>query len=297
MDAFSQGLLAGVIGGLAVFAAIGVVLWLQVRRRNARLRRSLGRLRLAGQRRAKRLMARAESAQRLAEVGTLTGGLAHEIKNPLSTVLLNLQLLQEDLHPTDPAYSRLVSRLNTVGREAARLRDILDDFLRYAGHLELRRENVDLNGLLEELADFFAPQAQLNRVQLRLKPAPTPLIVKADPRLIKQAVLNLMINALQAMPAGGELILSATASNPHAVIDVIDTGPGITPEVQEKIFQAYYSTKKGGTGLGLAMARRIVEAHGGEMGVRSEVGKGSDFSIRLPMDVGGKSEIRNSKSE
>ena len=176
-----------------------------------------------------------------------------------------------------------MSRLNTVGREAARLRDILDDFLRYAGHLELRLENVDLNNLLEELADFFAPQAQLNKVQLRVKPHIGPLVVKADPRLIKQAVLNLMLNAQQAMHGGGELILSATAGDKQAVIDVIDTGPGIPADMQEKIFQAYYSTKKGGTGLGLAMARRIVEVHRGEILIRSEVGKGTDFSIRLPV--------------
>jgi signal transduction histidine kinase len=283
MNAFSQGLLVGAIGGLSVFIVTAAVWRVRTLQRNERFRRSLGRLRSAGNRRAQRLLQRAESAQRLAEVGTLTGGLAHEIKNPLSTVLLNLQLMQEDLSPSDPAYSRLVSRLNTVGREAARLRDILDDFLRYAGHLELRLESVDLNNLLEELADFFAPQAQLNKVQLRVKPHSAPLVVKADPRLIKQAVLNLMLNAQQAMNGGGELILSATTAGQQAVIDVVDTGPGIPSDMQEKIFQAYYSTKKGGTGLGLAMARRIAEAHGGEIAVRSEVGKGTDFSIRLPV--------------
>ena len=105
------------------------------------------------------------------ELGTLTGGLAHEIKNPLSTVLLNLQLLQEDLSPDNPAYGRIVNRLNLVQRETARLRDILDDFLRYAGKLELCREPVDLNLLVEELVDFFTPQAQVHKVQARWKPS------------------------------------------------------------------------------------------------------------------------------
>jgi signal transduction histidine kinase len=276
--------LVGLLAGLAVLLTVAGVFWLRLLRRAARLRHSLARLRAAASRRAQRLLARAQSAQRMAEVGTLTGGLAHEIKNPLSTVILNLQLLQEDLDPADPAYTRLVSRLNTVNREASRLRDILDDFLRYAGHMELRRENVDLNVLLEELVDFFAPQAQLNRIQIRFKPDAGPVMVKADARLIKQAVLNLMLNAQQAMTDGGEMILTAAASNPHAVIDVIDTGPGMSQQVREKIFQAYYSTKKGGAGLGLAMARRIVEEHGGQISVRSEPGKGSDFSIRLPMN-------------
>jgi signal transduction histidine kinase len=282
VNAFASGLLIGALVGLAVFAAIAAVSIRRVAIGRRRAKRSLIRIRSA----RSRLQARAQRAERLAEVGTLTGGLAHEIKNPLSTVQLNLQLLQEDLDPDNPAYSRVVNRLATVSREVTRLRDILDDFLRYAGKLELRRQNVNLNELLEELADFFAPQAQLNHVQLRLKPHPEPLIVPIDPRLIKQAILNLMINALQAMTGGGELILTASiaeSTTPWAVIDVIDTGPGIPPEQAEKIFQAYYSTKKGGTGLGLAMARRIVEEHGGQIGVRSEPTKGSDFFVKLPM--------------
>src|SRR5260370_15974710 len=127
-----------------------------------------------------RLQQRARQAERLAELGTLTGGLAHEIKNPLSTVQLNLQLLQEDLSPDDPAYGRILSRLNLVHRETSRLRDILDDFLRYAGKLEVERKPVDLNLLVEELVDFFTPQAQLHKVQARWKPSPQPVIVSAD---------------------------------------------------------------------------------------------------------------------
>src|SRR3954447_26981961 len=142
-------------------------------------------------RRFVRLQKRTRQAERLAELGTLTGGLAHEIKNPLSTVQLNLQLLQEDLLPESPAYSRVINRLNTVKNETSRLRDILDDFLRYAGRLELDREPVELNSLLEELVDFFTPQAQSMRVQLRLKKSPTPVIAQADSRLLKQALLNL----------------------------------------------------------------------------------------------------------
>lgn len=285
MNAFWYGLLAGALASLAIFLILATAVYRRLARGSRRPLRALARIRAS----RSRLRARAAHARRLAEIGTLTGGLAHEIKNPLSTVLLNLQLLQEDLDPQNPAYTRLVSRLNTVGREASRLRDILDDFLRYAGKIELRRQDVDLNAILEELVDFFAPQAQLNRVQLRLKPHAGPLVVSIDPRLIKQAVLNLMLNALQAMPNGGELILSASmvsSSHPYAVIDVIDTGPGIPPQEAEKIFQAYYSTKKGGTGLGLAMTRRIVEEHGGRIGVRSEPTKGSDFFIRLPLNPG-----------
>ena len=156
----------------------------------------------------------ARQAERLAELGTLTGGLAHEIKNPLSTVQLNLQLLREDLEPSDAAYERLIRRLGTVQKETARLRDILDEFLRYAGKIEVDPKPCEVNHLLQELIDFFNPQAQLQRVQLRLRRSPEPLIVPLDERLVKQALLNLLINALQAMPeAGGDIILSAESAS------------------------------------------------------------------------------------
>lgn len=266
MTRFGWGLLAGWISSLAGFIAAGWVAY----------------------RRYERLQRRAREAERLAELGTLTGGLAHEIKNPLSTIQLNLQLLGEDLAPEDPSYSRLISRLNTVQKEASRLRDILDDFLRFAGRMELARKPTELNAMLEELIDFFSPQAQIHRVQLRLKKPEGPVVATIDERLLKQAVLNFMINALQAMPeAGGEIILSATRREGQAMIDVIDTGLGMEPEQMRRIFDAYYSTKRAGTGLGLAIAQRIIAEHGGEIRVSSQPGKGSDFTISLPLPGGG----------
>jgi signal transduction histidine kinase len=226
---------------------------------------------------------RTRHAERLAELGSLTGGLAHEIKNPLSTVQLNLQLLQEDLDPAHPSFARLSNRLNTVHREAGRLREILDDFLRYAGRIELDRKPVDLNRMLDELVDFFAPQAQVHRVQLRLRKHPSPVVANVDERMLKQAVLNLMLNGVQAMTGGGDLMLSVAPRGRDAVIDVTDTGPGIAPDVLDKIFHAYYTTKKGGTGIGLAMAKRIADEHGGSIAVQSEVGKGTSFSIVMPL--------------
>jgi signal transduction histidine kinase len=226
---------------------------------------------------------RTREAERLAEIGTLTGGLAHEIKNPLSTVGLNLQLLQEDLDPKAPNYPRLASRLATVRGETARLRAILDDFLRFAGRIELARQPTELNELLDELADFFSPQAQVQGTRLRVSKSGGPVIADVDPKLLKQAILNLMINALQAMPEGGELILSLASAAGDATITVTDTGPGISPDAITRIFHAYFTTKRGGTGLGLAMAKRIVEEHGGRLTVQSEQGKGSQFQIRLPL--------------
>lgn len=230
-----------------------------------------------------RLQQRAKHAERLAELGTLTSGLAHEIKNPLSTLQLNLQLLAEDILPQHPSYTRLINRLNTAQRETARLCGILDDFLRYAGKIDLQRQPVDVGRMLDELVDFYSPQAQVNRVQLRLRPPQQAIVAEIDERLIKQAVLNLMLNALQAMPQGGEMILAAASCDKEVRIDVIDTGTGIPEDSLEKIFEAYHSTKKGGTGLGLATTRRIVEEHGGRVTVTSQIGKGSDFVLHLPL--------------
>jgi len=234
-------------------------------------------------RRFVRLERRTVQAERLAELGTFTGGLAHEIKNPLSTVQLNLQLLREDL-PQGPESARLFNRLATVQRETGRLREILDDFMRYAGKIELDRRPHDVNDLLDELVDFYTPQAQLQRVQRRLQKSAEPITARIDERLIKQVLLNLMINAVQAMPEhGGEIILAARREDGRAVIDVIDTGQGIPADKIDKLFDAYYSTKSGGTGLGLAITRRVIEEHGGRISITSEVGKGSDFRIELPM--------------
>jgi signal transduction histidine kinase len=260
MTLFAWGLVGGWITSLLVFGVVG---WLVYRR-------------------YERLQKRARESERLAELGTLTGGLAHEIKNPLSTIQLNLQLLGEDLPPDNP---RLSNRLRTVQKETSRLRDIVDDFLRYAGRMELERKPTELNAMLEELIDFFNPQAQLQRVQLRLRKSDGQLIAPVDDRLLKQAILNLMINALQAMPeTGGEIILSAARQDGRALVDVIDTGRGIDAETAQRIFDAYYSTKRGGTGLGLAIASRIVREHNGAIHVSSERGKGSDFTISLPLE-------------
>src|ERR1700742_2864675 len=159
MNAFAPGLLVGCLGTAIVAGAFAVLARRQISARWLRIKSSLPRIRSIHRDRVARLNRRISSAQRLAEVGTLTGGLAHEIKNPLSTVQLNLQLLAEDLDPTQPMYDRLTNRLNPVRRETGRLRDILDDFLRFAGKLEIDRQPVELGRMLEDLVDFFSPQA------------------------------------------------------------------------------------------------------------------------------------------
>lgn len=258
---FSLGFVLGAVAGLAIAALVARRSY----RRNIDLER------------------RAQQNERLAELGTLTGGLAHEIKNPLSTMQLNLQLLLEDIRPDDPLHGRFANRIGSIQREASRLKEIVEDFLRFAGRMEVQPEDVDVNSLLEDLIDFLTPQAQLNRVDLRFRRTADDAHARVDPRLIKQAVLNLMLNGMQAMPDGGDLILSVSKDATHVAIQVTDTGKGMPEDVRQKIFQAYFSLRKGGTGLGLAMAKRIVDEHQGEISVCSEVGKGSSFAVRLPI--------------
>lgn len=247
--------------------------------------------------RARRAERRQQESERLAQLGSMTGGLAHEIKNPLSTIGLNAQLISEaidDLPIEDSERSRLSRRIEALRREADRLRDILEDFLRLAGSIHLEPRPTDLNLVAEELADFYAPQAASEGVRLRVETSEAPVTAFGDPKHLKQAVLNLMLNAVQVMSADGkarddgraELILRTERrveeGEPVAVLHVIDTGPGIPKEKIQQIFSPYFSMRSGGAGLGLAITRRLITEHGGRIDVHSEVGKGSDFSIIIP---------------
>lgn len=240
---------------------------------------------------------RARAAERMAEIGAMTGGLAHEIKNPLSTIGLNAQLLAEGIEelPIDPdERGRLSRRVGALRREAERLKGILEDFLRFAGQLRLDPRPADLNAVVEELVDFFLPQAQVHGVRLRSELAPGPLTVLLDVPHVKQALLNLMLNAVQAMAGVGpgsvatrELILRTERGTdpgrrPVARVHVIDTGPGIGPEAMERMFQPYFTTKSGGTGLGLPTARRLIEGHEGRLEVHTQLGQGTDFVASFP---------------
>jgi len=246
------------------------------------------------ERRARVAERRAAGSQRLAELGAMTGGLAHEIKNPLSTLVLNAQLLEEEIDgavPETESRERLRRRVGALAREAIRLRDILTDFLRYAGRMRLDPQRRDVAEVASDLADFFHPQCEQAAVLMRVEAAGRPLPAEIDEGLFKQALLNLMLNAVQAMDPErprngtaprGELIIRAEGDADEIRIHVIDTGPGIPPERQEEVFRPYVSGKSGGSGLGLPTARRIIEEHGGRISLHSEPGRGSDFTIHLP---------------
>jgi two-component system, NtrC family, sensor histidine kinase HydH len=220
------------------------------------------------------------------EISQLAGGLAHEIRNPLSTLSLNLGLLSEDFqNPETPRDRRIQQRVERLKREVQRLHDILENFLRFARVQELKLAPVDLNALVEELCDFYEPQASTQGIVVRTSFAPDLPRLPLDADLFKQAVLNVMLNSEHAMADGGELIMTTRRDGPWVLLEVIDTGCGMTEDVQARIFDPFYSTRPGGSGLGLPTTRKIVESHGGAIEVQSVPGKGSRFSLRLPVQA------------
>jgi two-component system sensor histidine kinase HydH len=217
-----------------------------------------------------------------AELAELAGGFIHEIKNHLSTLGLNLQLLGEDFQdPQTQRERRALERVQRLETECDRLVDLANDFLRFARVENLCLAPTRLGPVVEELVDFFMPTARQANIEIKsYLPADLPAVL-LDADLFKQALLNLMLNAEQAMPGGGELTLQAAEEDDGVVLSLIDTGKGMPPEVLTRVFRPFFSTRPGGTGLGLPTVRRIVDAHGGAIDVQSEVGCGTKFTIRL----------------
>jgi signal transduction histidine kinase len=217
------------------------------------------------------------------ELAELAGGFIHELKNHLGTLGLNLQLLAEDLqNPQSPRERRLHERVVRLEQDCRRLTEMANDFLRFARLGELNREPVRLGELIDEMVDFFAPQARAANIEIKtFIPSDLPL-VSLDPNLFKQALLNLMLNAQQAMEQGGQLTFQARQADGQIRLDVIDTGCGVNADDLARIFTPFYTTRPGGTGLGLPTTRRIIERHGGRIEAQSEVGRGTQFTIWLP---------------
>ncbi len=234
----------------------------------------------------------------LEELSKLTGGLAHEIKNPLSTIKINLKLVGEELEDFDRAESRntganrggstltrALRKIAVIEKETERVEQILEGFLRYVGRPELQLASIDINDLISDMVDFYSPQAQSHAVTIRQGLHNEPLVCKVDADMLKQVMLNLFINAQQAMSGGGELMIRTNRREKDVVIEISDTGSGIPADKLEYIFDAFYSSRPQGSGLGLPTAKKIIEAHNGSITVNSEPGKGTSFAMRLPIQA------------
>jgi signal transduction histidine kinase len=216
------------------------------------------------------------------EIARLAGGLAHEIKNPLSTIRLNMELLAEDFGDSEnPRDRRALAKVKVVERECQRLQELLDNFLDFAKVRRLKLEPSNLNQQVKRVLDFFKPKAKeagIEVIDYLTSDLPTVLL---DREAFHGALLNLVLNAEQAMPDGGQLVVRTSATGDGVALDLIDTGCGMDENTRRQIFDAFFSTKRGGSGLGLPTARKIIEAHGGQIRVQSETGRGTQFTIKL----------------
>ena len=223
------------------------------------------------------------ATQQYVELAELAGGFIHEIKNHLNTLSLNLQLLGEDFEePENPRERKAAERVGKLIDECRRLVDLSNDFLRFARVTDLQAEPIDLGEVVARLVDFLGPTARAQGIAIDFYPAPDLPPVRLDAELFEKVVLNLMLNAEDAMPEGGRLTLQTRAEGDWVALDVIDTGCGMDGELQARAFKPFVTTKPGGNGLGLATAKKIVLAHGGTISVQSEPGRGTKFTVRLP---------------
>jgi PAS domain S-box-containing protein len=224
-----------------------------------------------------------EISRRLSASGRLTRGVAHEVKNPINAIVLHLQLLQNKLQQDDPETRR---HMDIIGNEIHRLDRVVQILVDFTRPRDLRLEEVDLRKLLEDVSVLAAPDAARHGVSVvrELPDEEDALMVRVDVDLMKQAILNLVLNGVQSMTAGGTLTLKARRDDEMILAEVLDQGCGIPPEAQEKIFELYYTTKsdKGGSGIGLAQTYQIMQWHYGSVEFDSIVGAGTTFRLRLP---------------
>lgn len=219
----------------------------------------------------------------LQELAELAGSLAHEIKNPLSVIRMNMELLAEDLDtPQTPRERRALGKVEIVQKQCTRLENLLNDFLKFARLRALDLRAGSLNDQIERVLTLFEPQAREQRVQVIRYLDPDLPSMMLDGETLQAALVNLVKNALESMPDGGTLVARSRPTRIGIALDLIDTGVGMDDKTAMKMFEAFYTTKHGGSGLGLPTARKVIEAHGGTINVQSEAGRGTQFTLEFP---------------
>jgi signal transduction histidine kinase len=219
-------------------------------------------------------------SRRLAAIGRLTSGVAHEVKNPINAIVVHLELLREKMREIDPDTRR---HLDIIGREIQRLDRVVQMLVDFNRPVELRLADFDLRRVIEDVTLLASPEAAQQGVKVETQLGEASLPVRADADLIKQALLNVVLNGVQSMANGGVLNITARQQDTAATIEVRDQGGGIPAEVRDKVFNLYFTTKKSGSGIGLAMSYRVLQLHNGALDFETEVGRGTTFRLVLPL--------------
>ena len=218
-----------------------------------------------------------------AELAQIAGSLAHEIKNPLSVIRMNMELVEEDLEESEtPRERRVWTKLQTVHSQCQRLEKLLNDFMKFARLRDLELEIGSLNRQIISVLDMYEAQAQTQSVQMNRYLDPELPAMQLDQETLQGALANLVKNALESMQDGGELTAITRVTPVGIAMDLIDTGCGMSDNTALNMFNAFYTTKPAGSGLGLPMARKVVQAHGGRIDVQSQEEQGTKFTLEFP---------------
>lgn len=224
-------------------------------------------------------------AEHLSGIAQLAKGIAHEIRNPLNFISLSIDHLRKKYSPqTNEEKEQFESLITSIKHEIQRLNKLVGDFLDYGKPLRLSLQDIDMGSLINEIIALVRAKAEKDGIRIHYYNGELPALF-VDPELIKTCIFNVILNAFQAMPAGGDLTVSTNASNDRAYIIIEDTGIGVSRENLSKLFDPFFSTKSTGLGLGLAMTKRVVEEHGGKVDFQSTEGKGSTINIALPVKI------------
>jgi PAS domain S-box-containing protein len=221
-----------------------------------------------------------ELSRRLSAIGRLTSGVAHEVKNPINAIVVHLEVLRQKMKEIDPDTKRHV---DVIGSEIQRLDRVVQTLVDFTRPVELRLSDMDLRKVVEDVVILASPAAERHSVIIEREPSQEPLPVRIDVDLVKQAILNIVLNGVQAMPEGGTLRIAGKREGDSGVIMVRDQGAGIPENIRDKIFNLYFTTKSGGSGIGLAMAYRVVQLHHGSVEFTSIVEHGTTFYLRFPL--------------
>ena len=221
-----------------------------------------------------------ELSRRLSAIGRLTSGVAHEVKNPINAIVVHLEVLRQKMKEIDPDTRR---HMDVISSEIQRLDRVVQTLVDFTRPVELRLNDLDMRKLVEDVVSLASPAAEKHNVVIEREASPDAMPVRIDADLVKQALLNIVLNGVQAMPDGGTLRLTVKRDGDSALISIRDQGAGIPENIRDKIFNLYFTTKTGGSGIGLAMAYRVVQMHHGSVEFTSIIDHGTTFYLRFPL--------------